>query len=406
MQLDDEHQRPLRPGPQADRDGQDPDGADVDGRDVADDARRPYPEPPSRRHVAARPRPARTAARHRRTAVGPRALERPATTSSSSCGSRTSPTTSGPACERRVHGRLRPRRDAATDGEPAFISSERPDLEDGPRTRRPDHGHLAFDPDRGRRQPGQDARRDPPAGQPRVDHNGLYITEDPGSSQQFSAAQQVAMPPTRRPARMWQYKFGDASLGAVLKVDQSADEGPTDVDPPTTAGNWGAWETTGIVDVSAIFGPGQVPGERPGAHVVGREASRRQLDEQARGRSAPVGHHPGRLTLPAYDDRREAGPDGSRPHRFRADRGASRHQAAGSSTGTQQQVVEEHGRLESRRPAPHGPCLDHHRRIGVCTPGPDDVAPLGSCQRSCWRHRSPHPRPRPAHRPSISRSSA
>ncbi|HEY3212320.1 MAG TPA: hypothetical protein VGL16_03825, partial [Actinomycetota bacterium] len=31
--------------------------------------------------------------------------------------------------------------------------------------------------------------------------------------------------------------------------------GPTDVDG-RPAGNWGAWETTGIVDASAAFGPG------------------------------------------------------------------------------------------------------------------------------------------------------
>ena len=40
-----------------------------------------------------------------------------------------------------------------------------------------------------------------------------------------------------------------------MKVDQSADGGPTDVDG-RTAGNWGAWETSGIVDASAAFGAG------------------------------------------------------------------------------------------------------------------------------------------------------
>jgi hypothetical protein len=41
----------------------------------------------------------------------------------------------------------------------------------------------------------------------------------------------------------------------VASVDQSADGGPTDVDarPP---GNWGAWESTGIVDAQRAFGPG------------------------------------------------------------------------------------------------------------------------------------------------------
>ena len=41
----------------------------------------------------------------------------------------------------------------------------------------------------------------------------------------------------------------------VAKVDQSADGGPTDVDG-RPAGNQGAWESTGIVDASAAFGPG------------------------------------------------------------------------------------------------------------------------------------------------------
>ena len=38
-------------------------------------------------------------------------------------------------------------------------------------------------------------------------------------------------------------------------VDQSADGGATDVDG-RPAGNRGAWESTGIVDASAAFGPG------------------------------------------------------------------------------------------------------------------------------------------------------
>ena len=84
--------------------------------------------------------------------------------------------------------------------------------------------------------------------------NGLYITEDPGSSQQFVAADQAL--PNATTARLWQFRFNDTSLQPVLKVDQSADEGPTDVDLATSAGRWGEWESTGIVDVSTIFGPG------------------------------------------------------------------------------------------------------------------------------------------------------
>jgi hypothetical protein len=86
--------------------------------------------------------------------------------------------------------------------------------------------------------------------------NGLYITEDPGSSQQFSAAQQVSDAARATTARLWQYKFSNGALAPVLNVDQGADEGATDVDPSPTAGNWGAWESSGVVDVSSVYGPG------------------------------------------------------------------------------------------------------------------------------------------------------
>ena len=87
--------------------------------------------------------------------------------------------------------------------------------------------------------------------------NGLYITEDPGSSQQFTAAQQASDPARATTARIWQYKFSNSALGAVIKVDQSADQGPTDQDGAPSAGSWGAWESTGIIDVSSIYGPGK-----------------------------------------------------------------------------------------------------------------------------------------------------
>jgi hypothetical protein len=83
--------------------------------------------------------------------------------------------------------------------------------------------------------------------------NALYFTEDPGGSQQFPAGSTDA---NATPARVWQYRFDTSVNTPILKVDQSADEGKTDVDPATTPGNWGAWESTGIVDASAAFGPG------------------------------------------------------------------------------------------------------------------------------------------------------
>jgi len=83
--------------------------------------------------------------------------------------------------------------------------------------------------------------------------NGLLLTEDPGSSQQFTAAQQ-ASDPNATTARLWFVPFSGPPE-VVVKINQSADGGPTDVDG-RAAGNWGAWETTGIVDASEAFGPG------------------------------------------------------------------------------------------------------------------------------------------------------
>jgi hypothetical protein len=81
--------------------------------------------------------------------------------------------------------------------------------------------------------------------------NGFFLTEDPGSSQQFPAG---STDPAATTARLWHVAFGGAAQ-VVAKVDQSADGGATDVDG-RPAGNWGAWESTGIVDASAAFGPG------------------------------------------------------------------------------------------------------------------------------------------------------
>ena len=86
---------------------------------------------------------------------------------------------------------------------------------------------------------------------------GILVTEDPGSSQQFVLADQGL--PNATTARLWYVPFS-GSPQVVAKVDQSADGGPTDVGPLPTGnlsiGNWGAWETTGIVDASAAFGTG------------------------------------------------------------------------------------------------------------------------------------------------------
>jgi hypothetical protein len=89
----------------------------------------------------------------------------------------------------------------------------------------------------------------------------LLIQEDPGSSQQFQFG---STEPNATTARIWSLDLtADQAPGVnpavVAKVDQSADEGPTDVDgmPGVIApGNLGAWESSGIVDASSVFGPG------------------------------------------------------------------------------------------------------------------------------------------------------
>ena len=93
---------------------------------------------------------------------------------------------------------------------------------------------------------------------------GMLITEDPGSSQQFPAGSTATNATT---ARLWYVPFSGPPE-VVVKVDQSLDEVVGyDVDPPDnlplgpaafliSPGNLGAWETSGIVDASAAFGPG------------------------------------------------------------------------------------------------------------------------------------------------------
>jgi hypothetical protein len=80
---------------------------------------------------------------------------------------------------------------------------------------------------------------------------GILLTEDPGSSQQFPAG---STDPSATTARLWWVPFSGAPQ-VVVRVNQSADGGPTDVDG-RPAGNWGAWESSGIVDASAAFGAG------------------------------------------------------------------------------------------------------------------------------------------------------
>jgi uncharacterized protein DUF839 len=67
----------------------------------------------------------------------------------------------------------------------------------------------------------------------------LLITEDPGSHNQYTAG-------TGPNARIWRYDFEDTELEPIAMVDQSADP----------AAKAGAWESTGIVSASGVFGAG------------------------------------------------------------------------------------------------------------------------------------------------------
>ncbi len=86
--------------------------------------------------------------------------------------------------------------------------------------------------------------------------NGVLVTEDPGSSQQYPAVPPPGpVDPDRTTARLMHASYANPALPTVVaRVNQSQDGGPTDVDgrPP---GALGAWESTGIVDASKAFGP-------------------------------------------------------------------------------------------------------------------------------------------------------
>ena len=89
--------------------------------------------------------------------------------------------------------------------------------------------------------------------------HSLLIQEDPGSSQQFPVGSDVPGSPNFDPrattARVWQYDLATGTKRVVAKVNQSADESPADKDA-APRGNLGAWESSGIVDASSVFGPG------------------------------------------------------------------------------------------------------------------------------------------------------
>jgi Bacterial protein of unknown function (DUF839) len=100
--------------------------------------------------------------------------------------------------------------------------------------------------------------------------HSLLVQEDPGSSQQFPIG---STDPNATTARIWQYQLAAGTMRVVAKVNQSADEGPTDEDA-APVGNLGAWESSGIVDASSVFGHG--------AFLLDVQAGTLVIDEEVR----------------------------------------------------------------------------------------------------------------------------
>ncbi len=97
----------------------------------------------------------------------------------------------------------------------------------------------------------------------------LLIQEDPGSHNQYPIG-------TGTTARIWAYDLRKGGAPYVVaRVNQSADEGPTDKDAATTKAPAGAWESSGIIDASKSFGRG--------AFLVDIQAGSLVVEEEQRG---------------------------------------------------------------------------------------------------------------------------
>jgi hypothetical protein len=136
----------------------------------------------------------------------------------------------------------------------------------------------------------------------------LLIQEDPGSHNQYPLE-------TGTTARIWAYDLekGGAPF-VVARVNQSADEGPTDVDASTAKSLAGGWESSGIVDASKYFGEG--------AFLVDVQAGSLVIQEEVRanagdGSPATYQREGGQLlllTLPTGDEDDDDDDDDDRRH--------------------------------------------------------------------------------------------
>ena len=144
-------------------------GRNADGTEIKA-ADKGYPLPPDERQLADRPPLRPRPGRHRRPPVGTRVLERPQQRLPVRPRRGHRLRQAAGAEQRRLHRRLGPGPNRSSEPRHAQLQvDERPRLEDGARPERSDDGDVAHRARRGRRQPRQDARRGPPAGQHRDD---------------------------------------------------------------------------------------------------------------------------------------------------------------------------------------------------------------------------------------------
>ena len=120
----------------------------------------------------------------------------------------------------------------------------------------------------------------------------LLWQEDPGSHNQYPLG-------TGTTARIWalNLKTGGAPY-VVARVNQSADEGPTDRDATPTRAPTGAWESSGIVDASKFFGKGAFLVDVQAGSLIVQEEQRGTLTYQREGGQLLL------LRLPWPDERK------------------------------------------------------------------------------------------------------
>jgi hypothetical protein len=104
----------------------------------------------------------------------------------------------------------------------------------------------------------------------------LLIQEDPGSHNQYPLG-------TGTTARIWAYELETGALYPVARVNQSADEGPTDLDLDPNRARAGAWESSGIVDASKFFGKGAFLVDIQAGSLIIQEEKRGNLTYQREG---------------------------------------------------------------------------------------------------------------------------